>query len=1045
MRIFLLSILFLFLFSTSKGQVVNIPDANFKTALLNHVPVINTNADGEIQVSEAAAFTGTINIGFKNITDLTGINAFINIHELNCNYNRLTALNISGLNSLSSLYCAENLLSSLTINNLPSLKILYCGGNLLTSLQLSNLPQLQQLMCGDNKFTSLSLSGLPAMRSINTQDCDSMTTLNLSNMPSLGFLNCGYGNLSTLSMIGLTGLDTLYCMSNQLTSLTLSDPAVLKSLSANNNRLTALPTGLSAIRDLDVANNKISVFALDNLNSLRSIRMFDNLCTSLTLSNKPQLISIYCQNNLISNLQLSNLFSLRELSCQQNQITSLTLNGFPSLESVRCFNNQLTSLTLTNAPKMKDFMCHNNRLTTLSLSNMPLLQWIQCQDNQLASLSLSNLPALYELFCWNNQLSSLPFLTPATLPSLRSISFQDNHITRLVAENYPSLESINCSDNPVDSLKLKNLPNFGFLHIEKTPLTSITLDSLPKLRVIYCGKSDSLRNISLRLPFLQQFYCDSSNLVSIDLSQTKVMECLIPHNPLLQYVNIRNNELGAAFYRYDFRDNPSLHFICVDDSEKTRIMDTVFKQLPGQGVTVSTVCNYTPGINSTIKGTVRMDYDLNGCSNADSTMMNVKLNNSDGTLYTSAFTNNAGQYTFHTLANTDTVTPAFQHPSWFNVSPSIQVINIPVPGVMAIADFCISPNGNHPDVDISIIAVNRARPGFNAKYRVIYSNKGNALQSGTFILSFNNSKLGFVSATIPPASQAGSTLNWNYANLYPFQARSVEVTFHVFPLPVANAGEFLIFSGAIDPLNGDETPGDNHTRLVQAIVNSEDPNDKEVGEGSSVDISQAGEYLHYTIHFQNVGSAEAIKVLVKDSLTNNLDWNSFVPMEASHSFTVNMPKGNTVEFAFDNINLPPKNVNEAASQGFVSFKIKPKAGITVGETIDNQAKIYFDFNAPIITNTVSTTFTEPKKTNDPLGLSTYPNPAKDVIWFTVKPGVQVRSVNLYNSMGAKVHSEVFENPGIYNKINIANLPPGILFLEVISNQGRSVQKVLTIK
>jgi len=52
MRIFLLSILFILLFSTSKGQVVNIPDANFKTALPNHVPVINTNADGEIQVSE---------------------------------------------------------------------------------------------------------------------------------------------------------------------------------------------------------------------------------------------------------------------------------------------------------------------------------------------------------------------------------------------------------------------------------------------------------------------------------------------------------------------------------------------------------------------------------------------------------------------------------------------------------------------------------------------------------------------------------------------------------------------------------------------------------------------------------------------------------------------------------------------------------------------------------------------------------------------------------------------------------------------------------
>jgi uncharacterized repeat protein (TIGR01451 family) len=1046
MRIFLLLTFLCFLLSSAKSQIVNIPDANFKNALLNHNPVINTNNDGEIQVSEAVAFAGTISLFNKNISDLTGINAFINIRELYCPYNRLTTLNLSGLNSLTSINCSVNQFITLTIDNLPSLQILYCGSNLLTGLQLTNLPQLQELMCSQNKFTSLSLSGLPALRSINTQNCDSLTNLSVSNMPSLISLNCSYCNISTLTMSGLTALSTLFCPGNKLTAITLSNPAVLQDLSASNNKLTTLPAGLSALQNLAVENNKISVFALDNLNSLKTVRMFNNLCTSLTISNKPQLISIYCQNNLITNLQLSNLFSLRELYCYQNQITSLSLNGFSSLESVRCYDNQLTSLTLTNTPQMKDFMCHNNQLTTLSISNMPLLKWIQCQNNKLTNISLSNVPVLYEIFCDNNQLTSLPFLNSITLPSLRSITFSGNRVPRLIVENHPILQQIICDTNPIDSLRLKNLPNLSWFRIERTPLTSLTLDSLPKLRVLYCGKTDSLKNVSLKLPALEQFFCDSSKIVTADLSQTKVTQCIVPHNPLLQYINLRNNTVGDLFYtNYNFSDNPSLHFVCADDSEKVRITDSVARQLPGQGTIVSTVCNYTTSANSTIKGTLRMDYDLNGCTSSDSAMMNVKLNNSDGTLHTSTFTNSAGQYTFHTLANKDTVSVVFQNAGWFNVSPPMHIINIPNPGITAIANFCVSPVGNHPDVGISIITVTRARPGLDATYRIVYSNKGNTLQSGTFYINFNTSKLSFVSATVPPVSQASNTLNWNYVNLYPFQTRSVDVTFRVALPPIANGGDVLTFSGTINPVNGDETPGDNHTRFVQTIVNSYDPNDKEVGEGSTIDINEAGDYLHYTIHFQNEGNAEAIKVLIKDSLTNNLNWNSFVPMAASHSFTANMPKGNVVEFVFNNINLPPKSVNETASQGFVAFKVKPKTTITVGETINNKAEIYFDFNQPIITNTVSTTIVSPKKPGNLIDLSVYSNPVKDEIRFTVKAGSKIRVINLYNVIGEKLYSETVTTSGTDRKVNVANLPTGILFLQVITNEGTAVQKVTRLK
>ena len=73
------------------AQNVNIPDFNFKNYLLNN-PTINTNSDTEISVAEAQAFTGTISATSLGITDLTGIEAFVNITTLEVYSNILTSL-----------------------------------------------------------------------------------------------------------------------------------------------------------------------------------------------------------------------------------------------------------------------------------------------------------------------------------------------------------------------------------------------------------------------------------------------------------------------------------------------------------------------------------------------------------------------------------------------------------------------------------------------------------------------------------------------------------------------------------------------------------------------------------------------------------------------------------------------------------------------------------------------------------------------------------------------------------------------------------------
>ncbi|PJB14079.1 MAG: hypothetical protein CO118_10475 [Flavobacteriales bacterium CG_4_9_14_3_um_filter_32_8] len=142
--------------TTIFAQNVNIPDANFKAALVGN-SAINTNMDTEIQTSEATAFTGGMNAGSLAIADLTGIEAFTALTSLDCGGNSLTSLTISTNTALTYLYCGYNSLTSLDVSTNMALTSLDCGYNSLTSLTISANTALISLYCNTNSLTSLNV------------------------------------------------------------------------------------------------------------------------------------------------------------------------------------------------------------------------------------------------------------------------------------------------------------------------------------------------------------------------------------------------------------------------------------------------------------------------------------------------------------------------------------------------------------------------------------------------------------------------------------------------------------------------------------------------------------------------------------------------------------------------------------------------------------------------------------------------------------------------------------------------------------------------
>jgi uncharacterized repeat protein (TIGR01451 family) len=145
------------------------------------------------------------------------------------------------------------------------------------------------------------------------------------------------------------------------------------------------------------------------------------------------------------------------------------------------------------------------------------------------------------------------------------------------------------------------------------------------------------------------------------------------------------------------------------------------------------------------------------------------------------------------------------------------------------------------------------------------------------------------------------------------------------------------------------------------VSGSYDPNDKTgfpLGLGSNHNILP-NQDLEYLIRFQNTGTDTAFNVVIRDTLSSLLDIFSVVSSVSSHDYSFRIYGQRVLEWTFHNIMLPDSNINEALSHGFVTFKVNPISNLPNGSQIENTAQIYFDYNAPIVTNTYQHTIWTP--------------------------------------------------------------------------------------
>jgi hypothetical protein len=251
--IILFSIVVFFSAFTTQGQNINFPDLHLKTVLVAN-PLINTNGDGEIQKSEAIAFTGAVNVSNSTIYDMTGIEYFVNMTALNCSNNDLVQIDLNSNVSLMRLDCSINNLFDIDLTNNTELRLLDIHSNHFQSIDLTANILLARLLAQNNH----------------------LQILDLNSNSYLQQLDCSNNDLTSLDVSDNTMLFSVNCSDNQLSFLNL----------ANNNNVNINSGSVNAI------NNKLNCVKVDDksfsdlnwANSIDAFAFYSNSCNSVPVS-----------------------------------------------------------------------------------------------------------------------------------------------------------------------------------------------------------------------------------------------------------------------------------------------------------------------------------------------------------------------------------------------------------------------------------------------------------------------------------------------------------------------------------------------------------------------------------------------------------------------------------------------------------------------------------------------------------------------------------------------------------------------------------------
>lgn len=247
---------------------------------------------------------------------------------------------------------------------------------------------------------------------------------------------------------------------------------------------------------------------------------------------------------------------------------------------------------------------------------------------------------------------------------------------------------------------------------------------------------------------------------------------------------------------------------------------------------------------------------------------------------------------------------------------------------------------------------------------------------------------------------------------------------------------------SITPIAGDSNPVDNNYVLIDTVRAGYDPNMISVNPSGYI---PAGTLLEYMIQFENTGNDTAFNIYVLDTLSEHVAFESFKVLSASAKMITTKAKMgvyNVLKFDFPGINLLDSSHHDLC-HGMLKYTIRAKTDLPFGTLIHNSASIYFDYNEPVKTNTVTNIIGIPTAVADVANegeVVIYPNPANNELTFTADR--QFTSYTVTNTMGQQMMQQPIS--ASQTNVNIKALPAGLYYISLKGEQGSTVRKFVKL-
>lgn len=372
--------------------------------------------------------------------------------------------------------------------------------------------------------------------------------------------------------------------------------------------------------------------------------------------------------------------------------------------------------------------------------------------------------------------------------------------------------------------------------------------------------------------------------------------------------------------------------------------------------------------------------------------------------------------------------------TWYTVSPSSHYVW--QDSMYVNFGFVLNPAAQ--DLQVTGAGVSpQPRTGYDSFLHVNYRNIANTASNPVLTVTLD-SRVDYLSASPFPDLVQGQLLTWNLSSLDPLETGTVHIRFHV-PAGVLT-GTDLHFESVIDPIAGDWAPADNQTSIDVQVTDSIGTFIKSVDRDTiiSIDSIPGSPWLNYTVRFRNTGATEIVNIRIDDTLSSNLLFYTAGITGSSHRCNAQITATGVLNIYFSDVYLAAPADDEAASHGFVSFKIRTRNDLVQGDSILNTAYIIADFNEAAASNSTLNIVdqTTPSSMRNALSLSVYPNPATD---FLQVDGLTDCYYSITSTTGQILLAGQTEN----GRISLGKISGG-LYVLVISDQT-SVRRTLFVK